>query len=236
MEIKVGCCGFPTAKERYFKNFDVVEIQQTFYQPPEIKTATKWRELAPEDFEFTLKAWQLITHEPKSPTYRKLGSPIPESKKKNYGGFKPTEDVFKAWEKTEEIARKLKAKYIIFQSPASFQPTSENMNNMKKFFKKIKAKNYILTWEPRGKWESNDLKSLSEELGLLICLDPFKTEPFPQKTSYFRLHGKEGYRYKYTDSDLRFLKDICEDYQEVHVMFNNVYMFDDALRFKKLIT
>jgi len=30
-EIKIGCCGFPVGKERYYKEFDVVELQSTFY-------------------------------------------------------------------------------------------------------------------------------------------------------------------------------------------------------------
>lgn len=57
MKIFVGCCGFPVNKKEYFKNFEVVEIQQTFYQPPEkIETIKKWREEAPSNFEYTLKA------------------------------------------------------------------------------------------------------------------------------------------------------------------------------------
>ena len=34
-----------------------VEIQKTFYQPPQEKTEEKWRNQAPSDFEFTLRAW-----------------------------------------------------------------------------------------------------------------------------------------------------------------------------------
>ncbi|HIC91498.1 MAG TPA: DUF72 domain-containing protein, partial [Syntrophaceae bacterium] len=70
--IKVGCCGFPKAKGIYYQQFKVVEIQQTFYQIPRVSTVQKWREEAPPDFEFTLKAWQLITHPSQSPTYRRL--------------------------------------------------------------------------------------------------------------------------------------------------------------------
>jgi len=55
----------------------VVEVQQTFYQIPRIATGKRWREEAPPDFEFTMKAWQLITHEPSSPTYRRLRTVIP---------------------------------------------------------------------------------------------------------------------------------------------------------------
>jgi uncharacterized protein YecE (DUF72 family) len=63
-QIKVGCCGFPTARKNYFQEFNLVEIQETFYRPPSIDGAAKWREEAPQDFEFSLKAWQVITHLP----------------------------------------------------------------------------------------------------------------------------------------------------------------------------
>jgi uncharacterized protein YecE (DUF72 family) len=36
----------------------VVEVQQTFYQPPRVATLEKWRLDAPANFEFTLEAWQ----------------------------------------------------------------------------------------------------------------------------------------------------------------------------------
>jgi len=256
MEIKVGCCGFPVSKEKYYKNFNLVEIQQTFYQPPQEKTAQKWREEAPLKFQFTLKAWQLITHPPSSPTYRRLKQDIPESKKKNYGFFKPTEEVFLAWERTEKIAQILNAKIIVFQCPASFQPTSENKKNLERFFKTIKRKEYLLVWEPRGKWERKEISTLCRKLYLLPCLDPFKSEippfdrlrvvseaeppktgekPFPRKMGYFRLHGKTGYRYEYTDSDLKELEAQAKGFDSVYFMFNNVYMFEDALRFKEKI-
>jgi uncharacterized protein YecE (DUF72 family) len=249
MQIKIGCCGFPVAKDKYYKNFDVVEIQQTFYQPPEEKTILKWREEAPEDFEFTLKAWQLITHEASSPTYRRLKLKIPESKKKNYGFFKPSDEVWEAWEKTEKIAQILKSKIIVFQCPPSFEPNSENKRNFEKFLKAITRKNYLLVWEPRGRWEGKEILSVCEKLNLLPCIDPFKNKPFSGKIGYFRLHGKTGYRYKYSDSDLEKLKKITQvptktrqlsqaanSYNQIYFMFNNVFMFEDALRFKKITT
>jgi uncharacterized protein YecE (DUF72 family) len=70
LHLRIGCCGFVAAQAQYFRLFKVIEIQQTFYQLPWLETAAKWRSAAPEDFEFTLKAWQVITHEPSSPTYR----------------------------------------------------------------------------------------------------------------------------------------------------------------------
>jgi uncharacterized protein YecE (DUF72 family) len=61
--VKVGCCGFAGSQGRCFRDFRLVEVQQTFYEPPRVTTAERWRAKAPADFEFTLKAWQLITHE-----------------------------------------------------------------------------------------------------------------------------------------------------------------------------
>lgn len=106
MTVKVGCCGFPMAKAEYCRRFAVVEIQQTFYNLPRVQTAEKWRREAlalqsrsgQADFEFTLKAWLLITHEPSSPTYRRLRRPIPDAEKNLYGSFRPTEPVLKAQE------------------------------------------------------------------------------------------------------------------------------------------
>jgi uncharacterized protein YecE (DUF72 family) len=80
-EIKIGCCGFAVSQQEYFKSFKLIEIQHTFYQLPLLKTAEKWRNSAPKDFEFTIKAWQLITHEPASPTYRRLREKIDPTKK-----------------------------------------------------------------------------------------------------------------------------------------------------------
>lgn len=87
--IKVGCCGFPLRHAECYCRFDAIEVQHTFYQPAELGTLEKWRAEAPRQFEFTLKAWQLITHEPASPTYRRLKQPVPESRRSRYGAFRP---------------------------------------------------------------------------------------------------------------------------------------------------
>ena len=60
----------------YFADFDCIEIQSTFYDPPALAVARKWRAAAPPGFAFCIKAWQLITHEAASPTYRRLRAPI----------------------------------------------------------------------------------------------------------------------------------------------------------------
>jgi uncharacterized protein YecE (DUF72 family) len=64
--IKVGTCGFGGSKTDYARQLACVEVQQTFYQPPLLSTLARWRAQVPDHFEFTLKAWQLITHQAKA--------------------------------------------------------------------------------------------------------------------------------------------------------------------------
>ncbi|MEW6188544.1 MAG: DUF72 domain-containing protein [Actinomycetota bacterium] len=233
--IKIGCCGFPVKKQRYFEHFDVIEIQRTFYNLPKIETVLKWRDEAPNGFEFTMKAWQLITHSPKSPTYKKAGLQVSEECREKYGFFRPTGEVFEAWRRTREIGRTFGARIIIFQSPASFKPTTENIENLKDFFKTIDRHDFLMVWEPRGKWDDQDIIVLCRELNLIHCVDPFEGEPLHGEINYFRLHGGPGYRHKYSKEELLWLKEKCSGHKVTYCMFNNIAMFDDALRFKELL-
>ncbi len=219
----------------YFAHLSVVEIQQTFYHPPELATAERWRREAPSGFIFTLKAWQLITHVPASPTYRRLRMAIPAEKKDRYGAFRSTDEVFAAWERTAEIAAALHARVIVFQSPASFHPTRENEENMRRFFSAIDRKGYRLAWEPRGEWRAQDIKSLCRELELIDAVDPFQTSPTWGNIRYYRLHGIGGYRYKYSGEELARLKALAEEETDTFFMFNNSYMHEDALAFARLV-
>lgn len=99
---------------------------------------------------FCMKAWQLITHTPVSPTYRRLKSGVGSTERDLYGSFRPTEQAWLAWQRTEEIAAVLQARVIVFQCPRSFLPTGENTRNLSAFFHQIDRRRHILAWEPRG--------------------------------------------------------------------------------------
>ena len=105
MTVKTGTCGFRGNKREYSELLSAVEIQHTFYQPPQIKTLERWRAELPGDFEFTVKAWQIITHEAKSPTYRRLKRKLTEQEMEDAGSFKPSTIVREAWEVTLACAR-----------------------------------------------------------------------------------------------------------------------------------
>lgn len=233
--IKIGCCGFPVRRSLYYQTFPIVEVQQTFYQLPRIETAKKWREEASQSFEFTMKAWQLITHEPSSPTYRRLKLVLPEKKRKNYGFFKPTEEIQEAWSQTETFAQVLGVKKILFQTPSSFTPTSEHIRNLKGFMKRIHRGQFILIWEPRGKWQRRDVEALCKELGMIPCLDPFEGVPPKGTLLYLRLHGRTGYRYSYSREEIKEVLEKGKEYSEADILFNNQMMYENALECQKLL-
>lgn len=232
-QVKVGCCGFPRGRSQYFSVFKLVEVQQTFYSPPSVHTVLRWQEETPPDFEFTVKAWQLITHPPSSPTYRRLGWEVPLTQRDQYGFFRPTAEVLRAWEKTREIALALQARIVVFQTPASFTDCVQNVENMRHFFKIVERGHFVFVWEPRGNWSDESVTRLCKELELIHCVDPLEKAPLYGALRYFRLHGGPNYRHKYSDDELCLLSTLVD--ANAYILFNNVSMYDDALRLKNFL-
>jgi uncharacterized protein YecE (DUF72 family) len=234
-ETRVGTCGFGLAQADYARSFSCVEVQHTFYQPPQLKSLERWRTLVPSDFEFVLKAWQLITHDARSPTYRRLKRQLSDIEKMEAGYFRDSAIVKKAWETTHVSAKALRARTILFQCPASFTQTAEHIANLERFFGTLDRHGLDLGWEPRGNWDTAVVKSICEDLRLWHVVDPFVEKTSTPKLSYFRLHGRNGWRYQYDDSELEELASTLPNRTRCYVFFNNNKMTEDALRFCQLL-
>ena len=240
---RIGTSGFGIARVKYVQLFPSVEVQHTFYQPPKLTTLERWREDAPADFEFVLKAWQLITHDGKSPTYRRLKKKLSGREKQEAGYFRSTSIVKEAWEVTLASAKALKARTILFQCPPSFKQTKENISNLEKFFSSInRGKNreqLNFCWEPRGDWDSSAIQGICKTLNLWHAVDPFMGESVTPDKLYFRLHGISGWRYEYEEGELRELAAMLPKSREEsiapYVFFNNSRMTQDAVSFQAII-
>lgn len=241
-EVHVGCCGFPKAKNEYYRQFKTIELQFTFYRLPKLETVRKWRDEAPEDFIFTMKAFQGITHTYFTPTYRRSNLRWDKEKLKRLGHFKPTDEVREVWQRTLEIARILQPTVLVFQCPPNFKFSEENAQNLLEFFKSVKNGSFTCAVELRADWDKNWIRQHFSELNLIHCVDPFKELPLTDGLRYFRLHGappgEKMYRYQYTDDDLQHLKQIVKagPEAETYCMFNNMTMGEDALRFREMLT
>jgi uncharacterized protein YecE (DUF72 family) len=234
--IKLGLCGFTMSAAAYFRTFRVLEVQQTFYQPPEPRTLERWRIEAPPEFEFTMKAWQVITHRATSRTYRRLRTPLTEAQKGEAGAFQLTQTVLDAWKTSLRCARILRATAILFQCPASFRATDEHVENMRRFFGAIeRPPGVTLLWEPRGPWPDDLVRDVCEELDLVHAVDPFVRPSLTPRLTYWRLHGITGSRHVYTDGELRQLIDWLPADGDAYVMFNNLPRIGDAARFREMM-
>jgi uncharacterized protein YecE (DUF72 family) len=234
-KINIGTCGFRGNKIEYSQILSCVEIQHTFYQPPQIKTLERWRAEMPDDFEFTLKAWQIITHEAKSPTYKRLKKSLTETEKEEAGYFKPTAIVREALDVTLACAEALRAKTILFQCPASFKPYAYNIENLETFFSGIERGDLNFCWEPRGDWNDKTVREICERHNLWHVVDPFKKRTVTPEKCYYRLHGVTGWRYKYEEDELEELVSLLPENELSYVFFNNIYMTEDAARFQEIV-
>jgi len=217
--LKVGCCGYPTSMKKYYESFSLVELNCTFYEYPRMSTVAGWREKAPQDFEFTVKAHQDITHK-----FRFEMQPS-----------------LTAFETMKQICQTLKARILLIQTPGSFRP--DKLGDAEEFLSKIKRDNLVVVWETRGSaWDTLEVREkLAESLEALNVVhvtDPFKMLPvYIRNLAYFRLHGlgKQLYYYQFTDDELKQLRKLVQPFErdgkEVYVLFNNLAMFDDAVRF-----
>ena len=245
--ILAGTCGFPRSRREIFRTLDIVEIQETFYDPPPVEKARTLRKEAPEGFIFSVKAWQVITHSSKSPTMKRMRRKL-EGDPSEYGLLRPAERNLKAWEVVEEYARELGARFIVFQTPPSLGYSVQALRWIDDFFSTITKKGFELGWEPRGSWNDEEnrekLCSLLNKHGIIHIVDILRRDPCTQDSEiplYTRLHGLGGgevnYRYKYSDKDLEELysKLVSSNRREALALFNNIYMWDDAKRFKELL-
>ncbi|MFW6137743.1 MAG: DUF72 domain-containing protein [Spirochaetota bacterium] len=258
-EIKVGTCGYgyfnpPRGWKKKYKSklqaysdfFKVGEINRTFYQLPMVKTTERWRSEVMEDFEFTLKVWQAITHPTSSPTWRKRKDALSQEQQESFGLLRPNAQVLDAWEQTRQRAHLLEAKVCVFQCPESFTCTSENRENMRRFFNSIDRGGLEIAWEPRGNWNENmdKIKELCGELDLIHVVDLMRRKPVSDHPiAYIRLHGlnprEYDYNYTYSEDELKQLadrlKELSQDHDQIYCMFNNFAMYENARRLMELL-
>ncbi len=196
----------------------------------------RWRAEAPAAFEFTLKAWQLITHDPTSPTYRRLRRPLTEGERRDAGSFRLTPMVLAAWRRTLECVAILRATAVLLQCPRTFRPSEENLERMRTFFTTVERPAGVrMLWEPRGHWPPGVVGELCRELDLVHVVDPFVAATQTPEQAYFRLHGTTGARHVYSDAELDALVALLPTGPVTappYVLFNNLPRVGDARRFR----
>ena len=186
----------------YAERFDTVEINNTFYRPPAIKTALSWANRTPPGFEFSLKLFQQFTHK------REVSQ----------------EDVDQFKRGIDPLANANKLGALLCQFPASFKRDDASVEYLAWLLETFG--DYRLAVELRHRSWSDDfaptLKLLNKHEAAFAQIDEpkFKTSirqnQLPNITSfyYLRAHGRnakkwwhhehkdERYDYTYTPDEI----------------------------------
>jgi uncharacterized protein YecE (DUF72 family) len=206
----------------YSRYFNTVEINSTFYRPCNARTAESWARRTPDDFEFTVKAWQQFTHN------REIWTPGECEEFK--AGLQPLRDAGKFG-------------CLLFQFPASFKADPQTTDRLKKLLELFEGFDKVVELRHQSWDESASLLGSSGAAPVFIDEPKFRTSirqgiDEGGEVVYLRMHGRnfdkwwkhehrnERYDYLYSAAELKpyaeRLKDRLEHgLRRSYTFFNN---------------
>jgi uncharacterized protein YecE (DUF72 family) len=222
---------------------DCVEINSTFYRPPDEKNVNSWlaKTVDKKDFFFTAKLHRDITHE---------GKLEAETIKQFHDGFAPMLS-----------ANKLKT--LLAQFKYDFDDTNQNRSRLSEITEAFGGAFNIAVEVRHKSWQMPDTLKFLKSLGVSVCnLDyPIGPMSFDMQlcrigaAGYFRMHGRnaekwftkstrdETYNYYYSEKELAQIKhridEIAKAFRTLTVITNNHYRgaeLANALELKCLLT
>ncbi|MFP4466892.1 MAG: DUF72 domain-containing protein [Candidatus Goldiibacteriota bacterium] len=189
----------------YCRDFDTVELNNSFYRLPEAESFRMWHDTVPGNFRFSVKASRYITHV-----------------KKLKDAPKHT-DIF--LERAKELKRRLGP--ILFQLPGKF---GSNPGRLEKLLKHIKGRCGAVFEFRDESWLNNKVFGLLEKYRAGLCIyDMNGRIPALNTTAghiYVRLHGPgAAYTDSYSAADIKFwsgkIKKWSSEGKDVYCYFNN---------------
>lgn len=188
----------------YASHFSMLELNNTFYNFPKLKTLQSWYDKAPDDFTFVVKAPRSITH------FKKL---------------KECTELLNDFYAVCNQGLREKLGCLIFQMPPSYHFTEDNLEKI------IKAanKNFINVFELRhASWWNTAVYDAFTENNITFCSVSFPGLPddvvVTTNMLYYRFHGiPDLYFSTYVEDELKIIADKIkqEQIKTVYCAFNN---------------
>jgi uncharacterized protein YecE (DUF72 family) len=206
----------------YSTKFNSVEINNTFYNLPKVQTIKAWKNNAPGNFIYAIKASRYITH------MKKLKDPK-----------EPVNNFLK-------IIKQLKSNLgvILFQLPPHWKFNRERLSG---FLSQLPY-NYKYVFEFRDQsWWNDETYELLNKHNVAFCIYNMPDEETPRKitsdTIYIRMHGPvKKYSGSYSSQQLsgwkRWIENRIEKVSSVYIFFNNDdrgYAAKDALKLQEMV-
>lgn len=220
--------------------FDTVEVNSTFYRPPEAKYCASWLKKTAHNprFRFTVKLWERFTHKRVAGSQVELG---------NQQTKFPQEEVRLFSEGIAPLFQAGRLGAILVQFPWSFKRTPENRAWLARLIDTFSA--YPLAVEIRhASWDRPEVYQAFADRGVAFCnidqpifsnsIKP--TEHVTARVGYVRLHGRnhddwfredatrdDRYNYLYSEGELKpwieKIERIRNQADEVYCITNNHY-------------
>jgi uncharacterized protein YecE (DUF72 family) len=218
----------------YARYFNTVEINSSFYRPPNKYAARAWADKVPADFRFAVKLWQKFTH------------PKMFEAATGQQSFVSEEDFLVFAEGIEPLKEAGRLGMLLAQFPTSFRPDETTLEYLQDLIGRLRGADYPLAVELRHReWTESDetrqIRAFMEQqhvAWVMIDEPRFKTSirHVPQTTDlgYFRFHGRnyqnwwrhgeseDRYNYLYTPQEQ---KEIASDVREVASHTRETYAF-----------
>jgi uncharacterized protein YecE (DUF72 family) len=224
--IRVGCAGFPVARERYWRALSFVEAD-TGGRMPRPDTLAGWRADMPAGAEASVQVYRLVTHGPEDGGFPAAGRALPKRRQPGCGAFRDTLEVYEAWLATRDAAKALGARFAVFETPPSFQPGPDRLRDLYRFFKGLKRGELTLIWQPRGAAWAKLGERVCADLGLVRGFDPLREPPPRGRVLYARPSLARG---GVLDVDKLATSGALDGERPVYVALGHAAAFRDAER------
>jgi uncharacterized protein YecE (DUF72 family) len=208
---------------RYLRDFDTVELNNTFYQLPNESSFDTWRDSTPRDFLFAVKGSRFISH------MIKLKDP-----ERGLVNFLP---------RAERLGGKLGP--ILWQLPPGWKVNLERLET----FLELLPREHRYTFELRNPtWMTDEVYEILRKYNAAFCIYELAGFQSPIEVTadwtYIRLHGPTAFKYQgsYTDDQLAEWADRIRAWSRrmkaIYVYFDNddsAYAVDNALTLKRML-
>jgi uncharacterized protein YecE (DUF72 family) len=192
--------------------FNFVEVNHTFYEYPDMRLVERWRRTVPEDFTFSVRCHQDLTHRI---------------------GLKPVDEAYYVLGRMMEYCGTLNAPFLILETPASYLLNLEEVSSARDFFSSANLRGVRFVWEIRAPM-TPAVVDLMRDFNIVHCVDLSKEKPrFESDVVYSRLFGKGKHnKYKFTDEELVEIDQNAGSGRKVVALsYHGLRMNTDAARF-----
>ncbi|MDZ7713333.1 MAG: DUF72 domain-containing protein [Rhodovibrio sp.] len=198
----------------YAQHLGAVELNASFYRLPMQNMLKGWAKRTPEDFSFSVKAWQQLTHRKR---LRDCGEPL---------------QVF--FERMQPLADRTAA--VLFQMPPKMP---RDVDRLEAFLRQLPAGTRAAFEFRDPRWHVPDVTDVLARHNAAFVPFELAEQRAPAVATadfvYVRLHGREAkYRGRYGRAQLQpwadWLRGQIADGRDAFVFFDNTDHADDAVR------